>query len=74
MISTIDRVGSRLLFRFSLASSADLDRLAKLIKRYSGSLTPQGVLSLRLAMEDGRRILTETIDILKELYGYTIMD
>ena len=69
MISTIDRVGSRLLFRFPLASSADLDRLAKLIKRYSGSLTPQGVLSLRLAMEDGRRILTETIDILKELYG-----
>ena len=72
-ISAIDRLGNRLVFKFFPTSSADLGRLTSLLKKYSGSMTPLGVLSLRLNVENERNILAETIFILKELYGYTIM-
>ncbi len=66
-IHAIDRVGKKIIFKFFPDPSADLNRMTKLIERYSGSITPQGVMSLSLKAEDESEILDETISILKEL-------
>ena len=66
-IETLDRVGERLVFKFLPDSSADVSRLTALVKRTNGSITPQGVLNLRLDAGDESGFLDETIGILKEL-------
>jgi len=66
-IKSIDRIGSKLVFEFFPSSSADLTRLTGLIGEYSGSITPQGVMSLFLSGQGEAQILDETIIILKEL-------
>jgi len=66
-IKSIDRVGPKLVFEFFPSSTADLTRLTGLIRDYSGSITPQGVMSLLLSGRGEVQILDETIIILKEL-------
>lgn len=66
-IRSIDRIGERIVFKFLPSSSANLTRLTQLVHKYSGSITPQGVLSLRIPAERETRVLAETIRILKEL-------
>jgi transcription-repair coupling factor (superfamily II helicase) len=66
-IKTIDRMAQKLVFRFFPDSSADLSRLKDLMKKHSGSITPQGVMTLRLSSQEEGNILAETISILKEL-------
>ena len=66
-INAIDRVGKRIIFKFFPSSSADLARLTKLIEKYSGTITPQGVLSLSVPARKETEIMDETISILKEL-------
>jgi transcription-repair coupling factor (superfamily II helicase) len=66
-IEALDRVGDRLVFRFLPDSTADVTRLTALVKSTNGSITPQGVLSLRLDTRDETGFLDETIGILKEL-------
>jgi transcription-repair coupling factor (superfamily II helicase) len=66
-IKRIDRVGRRLVFDFYPGSDASADKLPQLLKKYRGSLTPQGVMSLTLASEGEAAVLDETIFILKEL-------
>ncbi len=66
-IRSLDRVGNRLVFRFGQTFQVEPDRLTQLLKNQSGSLTPQGVLTLRLSSADENAILRETIAILKQL-------
>ncbi len=66
-IRSIDRVGKRIVFKFLPSSSANLTRLTHLVKKYSGSITPQGVMSLTILAERETQIMDETIAILKEL-------
>jgi transcription-repair coupling factor (superfamily II helicase) len=73
-INAIDRIGSRLVFRFHPAALADLSGLKRVLKRYPGSLTPQGVLTLALPAETGPVVLDETVTVLNEFYGYNKMN
>lgn len=66
-VNSIDRIGTRLIFKFYPDSTADLKNLTSLVDKYSGSITPQGVLSLSLPSERQREIMQETISILKQL-------
>ena len=66
-IKTLDRVGSRLVFKFLPDSTADVRRLTRLVERCRGSITPQGVLSIDLGSSGETSFLDETIHILKEL-------
>lgn len=66
-IKAIDRIGSKMIFKFFPSSSADVSRMTRLLQEHSGTITPQGVLSLLLKAEDERDLLDETIGILKEL-------
>jgi transcription-repair coupling factor (superfamily II helicase) len=73
-IRAIDRIGSRLILKFHPATVADLSGLTRVLKKYRGSLTPQGVLTLPQAREAGPAVLDETVSVLNELYGYNIMN
>jgi transcription-repair coupling factor (superfamily II helicase) len=73
-ITAIDRMGKRIIFKFFPSLSVDLARLAKLIERYSGTITPQGVMSLSIPARKEIEIMDETITILKELSLYNIIN
>jgi transcription-repair coupling factor (superfamily II helicase) len=73
-VTAIDRIGSRLVLKFSPASLADLGGLTRVIKKYGGSLTPQGVLSLPLRPDSETALLDETVSILKELSDCNTMN
>ena len=73
-VAAIDRVGGRLVFKFSPASLADLGGLTRVIKKYGGSLTPQGVLSLPLRLDEEPAVLEETVSVLKQLSECNIMN
>jgi transcription-repair coupling factor (superfamily II helicase) len=66
-IKSIDRIGRRLVLKFHPSFSIDPDRLARIMKKLSGSLTPQGVLTLRLSEESEEGMMNETVFVLKEL-------
>ena len=66
-ISSIDRIGKKLIMKFFPSSPASVDQMIRLIKRHSGSITPQGVMSLNLSSQEEAGIMDETIFILKEL-------
>jgi len=63
----IDRIRKKIIFKFYPKTSADLTRLTDLLDKYSGSITPQGVMSFSLGGEKEAEIMDETISILKEL-------
>jgi transcription-repair coupling factor (superfamily II helicase) len=66
-IKSVDRMGKKLVLKFYPSSSADLSRMSGLMKHHSGSITPQGVMTLKLSSEDKEDIMGETIFILNEL-------
>ena len=66
-IGTIDRVENRVVFRFLEGTPVDWSRMPGLLKRYSGSLSPQGVMSLSLRPERESDLLDETVRVLMEL-------
>ena len=68
-IKSLDRSGDRLILRFLETSPADIGRMTRLLKMCRGSLTPQGVMTLRLPAAGATAVLLETIRILKELSG-----
>ncbi len=68
-IRAIDRIGQKIVIKFFPASTVDLHRMRELLERYSGSITPQGVMTLRLPSEDDTENMRETIFVLKELSG-----
>jgi len=73
-IESLDRTGQRLVFKFFPSTGIDPGRLPSLLKRYSGSFSPAGIMSLNLPARTDREFLDETIRVLKELTGYTILD
>ena len=66
-IKSIDRMARKIIFKFFPDSSADLSRMKGLMQKQSGSITPQGVMSLNLAAQREEEIMAETISILNEL-------
>lgn len=66
-IKAIDRVGYKIIFKFFPASSVKVSSIAQLLKRFSGAITPQGVMSLTLTSEGEDEVMHETVSILKEL-------
>ncbi|TET19938.1 MAG: transcription-repair coupling factor, partial [Candidatus Aminicenantes bacterium] len=66
-IRAVDRIGRKIVFKFFPDSSADLTRMTGLLNKYSGSITPQGVMSLVSSSEEESFLMDETIFILKEL-------
>jgi transcription-repair coupling factor (superfamily II helicase) len=73
-VAAIDRIGGRMVLRFSPTSLADLGGLTRVIKKYGGSLTPQGVLSLPLRLDQDQAVLDETVSVLKQLSECNIMN
>jgi len=68
-IKSVDRVGGKVALAFLPRTPADLERLRELLARTSGSLTPQGVMSIPLSGKSDEEDLDETIRFLKELSG-----
>ena len=66
-VQSIDRVRKKIVLKYQPKPSADLTRLTGLLERFSGSITPQGVMSFPLSGEEETEIMDETISILKEL-------
>jgi transcription-repair coupling factor (superfamily II helicase) len=66
-IQGIDRIGRKIIFKFFPSSSADINRMTALFDKYSGSITPQGTMSIELSTDGETQVLDETISILKEL-------
>jgi len=66
-IEAIDRVREKIMFKFFPDSTADVTQLEKILKEYSGSVTPQGIMTLNLSSKKDSKVLGETICVLKEL-------
>ncbi len=66
-VQGIDRIGRKIIFKFLPSSTADIARMTGLFIRYSGSITPQGMMSIELSSDGETQVLDETISILKEL-------
>ena len=66
-IGTIDQTENRVVFRFLEGTPVDWSRMPALLKRHSGSLSPQGVMSLSLRAEGESGLLDETVRVLMEL-------
>jgi len=64
---TIDRIGQKIVIKFFPSTDANLSRMTQILDCYNGSITPQGILSLKLKAEGEAKIMDETILILKEL-------
>jgi len=68
-IESIDRLGKKIVFKFFPTSSADFKHIRVILDRYSGSFTPQGLMSLNLPSENESDIMSKTIFVLKQLSG-----
>jgi transcription-repair coupling factor (superfamily II helicase) len=66
-IKALDRMEQRIIFKFLPTTAVQLDRLSSLLNRYSGTMTPQGVMSLTFRSRGDEDFLRETIAVLKEL-------
>ena len=66
-IRTIDRVDRRVDLKFHPGTPIDWSRVPPLLKKYSGSLSPQGVMSLFIGGGSERQFLDETVRALMEL-------
>ncbi len=66
-VRSLDRVGLKLVLRFHPSTPLDLSRMARLLRGYSGSITPQGVVTVPLRREGDEAVLNETLAVLKEL-------
>jgi transcription-repair coupling factor (superfamily II helicase) len=73
-IKAIDHIGGRLVLKFAPSALADVAALTRVLKRYRGTLTPQGILSLPLSHGEGSAAMDETLSVLKEFYDYNIMN
>ncbi len=65
-IESIDRVDDRILFKFFQDSKADPDKLVRILKDFSGSITPDGIMTLKISGDGPSGLMDETISILKE--------
>jgi transcription-repair coupling factor (superfamily II helicase) len=72
-VESLDRSENRLIIKFYPTTGLDPTRLPAVLKARSGTLSPEGIMSLSIGDRRDGEFLRETIGILKELYGYTIM-
>lgn len=68
-VKTIDRIGEKIAVAFSPTTKVDLERVTGLLEKLGGSMTPKGVMTVRLSSYGDTAILHETISFLKELSG-----
>ena len=73
-VRSVDRSEGRLVVRFLPTTRVDWTRVPGLLKARGGSLTPDGVMSVRVGGGTERDVLDETIGILLELTKYTTMN
>ncbi|MGZ5498164.1 MAG: TRCF domain-containing protein, partial [Candidatus Aminicenantales bacterium] len=66
-LRSIDRTEHRVVFKFRPETPVDWARVTPLLKRHSGSLSPEGVMSLALRGTTERALLDETVGVLMEL-------
>jgi transcription-repair coupling factor (superfamily II helicase) len=66
-LRSIDRTEHRVAFKFRPETPVDWSRVTPLLKRRSGSLSPEGVLSLVLRGATEKELLDETVGVLMEL-------
>jgi len=66
-LRSIDRAEHRVVFKFRPETPVDWSRVAPLLKRHSGSLSPEGVMSLAFRGTTERDLLDETVGVLMEL-------
>jgi transcription-repair coupling factor (superfamily II helicase) len=66
-IRSVDRTERRVVFKFRPETAVDWSRVTPLLKRYSGSLSPEGVMSLAFRGTTERDLLDETVAVLMEL-------
>ncbi len=66
-LRSVDRAGHRVVFKFRPETPVDWARVTPLLKKRSGSLSPEGVMSLALAGTTERALLDETVGVLMEL-------
>jgi transcription-repair coupling factor (superfamily II helicase) len=66
-LRSIDRTEHRVVFKFRPETAVDWSRVTPLLKRHSGSLSPDGVMSLALGGTTERDLLDETVGVLMEL-------
>jgi transcription-repair coupling factor (superfamily II helicase) len=68
-IKAVDRVGTKIVFKFFPETPVDLSRMTALFERREGSVTPDGVLNISLTSSGDANTMIETISVLKELSG-----
>jgi transcription-repair coupling factor (superfamily II helicase) len=66
-VRSVDRTEHRIVFRFRPDTPVDWSRVTPLLKRHSGSLSPDGVMSLAFRGTTERALLDETVGVLMEL-------
>ena len=66
-IRSIDRTERRIVIKFRPETPVDWSRVTPLLKRYSGSLSPEGVMSLGLRGTTEKELLDETVGALMAL-------
>jgi transcription-repair coupling factor (superfamily II helicase) len=66
-LRSVDRTEHRVVFKFRPQTPVDWSRVTPLLKRHSGSLSPEGVMSLAFRGTTERALLDETVGVLMEL-------
>ncbi|MGB9907291.1 MAG: transcription-repair coupling factor [Candidatus Saccharicenans sp.] len=73
-LKALDRAGSRLVVKFPPEVHFRWDRVQSLLKSYRGNVSPLGLMTFNLPVGTDREFLGQTLLILKELSGYTIIN
>ncbi|MBN1939720.1 MAG: transcription-repair coupling factor [Candidatus Aminicenantes bacterium] len=68
-LASVDRVDHRVILKFQPSTPVDPARIAALLNRTRGSMTPQGVMTLPLRSSQAGAFLRETARALLELSG-----
>lgn len=66
-IESVDRSGDEMIFKFFPDSRADPGQFIRILNDYSGSITPDGLMTLKVNGSHSGKLMDETISILKEL-------
>ncbi|HOW86681.1 MAG TPA: transcription-repair coupling factor [Candidatus Aminicenantes bacterium] len=66
-IRSLDRTERRVVVKFRPETPVDWSRVTPLLKRHSGSLSPEGVMSLALRGTTEKELLEETVGVLMAL-------
>ena len=68
-LASVDRIDHRVVLKFQPTTPVDPARIAAILNRTRGSMTPQGVMTLPLRSSQAGPLLRETARVLLELSG-----